>query len=126
MNNAVCELFISGKWHELNRSAFLTVKYHNPENLIFQHIPTREKISSTYENNGLQNTKRSRNGVIIGTLNFADIVETVKGGGFMLEVYEGFFCHDMQYTPYTEIVNDMAAKRDLHKEHRKDLLQALA
>ena len=32
MSDAVCRLFNNGKWNELIRSVFLTVKYHNPEN----------------------------------------------------------------------------------------------
>ena len=44
MNNAICYLFNSGKWNQLNRSAFLTVKHHNPENLIFQHLPVKKKL----------------------------------------------------------------------------------
>ena len=35
MNDAVCEMFNSSRCDELNRSAFLTVKSHNPENIIF-------------------------------------------------------------------------------------------
>ena len=30
MNGTICTLYNSGKWNELNRSAFLTVKYHIP------------------------------------------------------------------------------------------------
>ena len=44
MSDAFCRLFISGRWNELNRSAFLTIKYHNPENLVFQHLAIKEKI----------------------------------------------------------------------------------
>ena len=44
MSDAVCSLFNSGKWHELRRSAFLTVKYHNTENLIFQHLPVKKRL----------------------------------------------------------------------------------
>ena len=32
MNESIYTLFNSGRWNELNRSAFLTVKYHNPKN----------------------------------------------------------------------------------------------
>ena len=49
MNDAVCYLFNSQKWNQLNRSAFLTVKYHNPENLTFQHLPIKEKIKNPYK-----------------------------------------------------------------------------
>ena len=44
MNDAVCKLFSSGRWNELNTSAFLTVKYHNSENLVFQHFLVKEKV----------------------------------------------------------------------------------
>ena len=43
MNDAVFEILSSGRWEELNRSASLIVKHLNPENLILQHIPIREK-----------------------------------------------------------------------------------
>ena len=42
MNESICSLFNIGRWNELNRSAFLTVKYHNPGSLVcsvFQHLP---------------------------------------------------------------------------------------
>ena len=44
MNDAVCTLFNSGRWNELNRSAFITVKYHNPKNMIFQHLPIKKRL----------------------------------------------------------------------------------
>ena len=111
MSDAVCRLFNSGRWNELNRSAFLTVKYHNPENLIFQHIPIKEKIKNPYKNNRLEEINRMRNGIIIDTLTSVDIVEIVKCGGVILEIYEGFFCHNLEYNPYTEFVTDMFEKR---------------
>ena len=126
MNDAVCYLFNSGKWNELNRSAFLTVKYHNPENLIFQHLPVKEKIENPYKNNRLEEINRMRIGIIKDTLTSVDIVEIVKYGGVILEVYEGFFCYNLEYNPYTEFVTDMFQKRDLFKSQGKDLLQNLA
>ena len=44
ISHAVCGLFINGRWNDLNRCAFLTVKYHNPENLVLQHLPVEEKV----------------------------------------------------------------------------------
>ena len=35
MNESFCSFFNSGSWIELNRCAFLTEKYHNPESLVF-------------------------------------------------------------------------------------------
>ena len=126
MNDAICYLFNSQKWNELNRSAFLTIKYHNPENLIFQQLPIKEKIKNPYKNNRFEEINRMRNGIIIDTLTSVDIVEIVKCGGVILEVFEGFFCHNLEYNPYTEFVTDMFEKRDLFKSQGKDLLQNLA
>ena len=126
MNESICTLFNSGKWNELNRSAFLTVKHHNPEDWIFQHLSIKEKIENPYKNNRLEEINRMRNGIIIDTLTNVDIVEIVKYGGVILEVYEGFFCHNLEYNPYTEFVTDMFQKRDMFKSQGKDLLQNLA
>ena len=126
MNDAVCTLFISGRWNELNRSAFLTVKYHNPENLVFQHLPIKEKTENPYKNNRLEEINRMRNGIIIDTLTSIDIVEIIKYGSIILEVYEGFFCHNLEHNPYTEFVTDMFEKRDMFKSQGKELLQNLA
>ena len=125
MNDSICTLFNSGRWNELNRSAFLTVKYHNPPNLIFQHLPIKERNENPYKNNRLEEINRMRNGIIIDTLTSIDIVEIVKYGVIILEVYEGFFCHNLEFNPHTEFVTDMFEKRDLFKSQGKDLLQNL-
>ena len=111
MNESICTLFNNGRWNELNRSVFLTVKYHNPENLIFQHLPVKEKFKIPYKNNRLEEINRMRNGIIIDTLTSIDIVEIVKFGGVILEVFEGFFCHNLNFNPYTEFVTDMFKKK---------------
>ena len=126
MSDAVCNLFNSGRWNELKRCAFLTVKYHNPENLMFQHLAVKEKIENPYKNNRLEEINRMRKGIIIDTLTSVDIVEIVKCGGFILEVYERLFCYNLEYNPYTEFVTDMFEKRNLFKSQGKDLLQNLA
>ena len=125
LSDAVCTLFNSRRWNELNRSAFLTIKYHNPANLVFQDLPIKEKIKNPYKNNRLEEINRMRNGIIIDCLTSVDIVEIVKCGGVVLEIYERFFCHNLEYNPYTEFVTDMFKKRDLFKSQGKDLLQNL-
>ena len=50
LSDAICSFFNSGRWNELKRSAFLTVIYHNPQNLIFEHVSVREKIKNVYKN----------------------------------------------------------------------------
>ena len=65
-------------------------------------------------------------GLFISNLTSVDIVETVKCGGKILEVFEGFNCHNLEYNLFTEFVTDMFEKRDLIKSQGKDLLQKLA
>ena len=126
MSDAVCSLFNSGKCNELNICAFLTVKHHNSCNLIFQHLPMKEKTENSNKNNRLKEINRKRNCVIIDTLTSVDIVEIVKYGGIILEVFQGFFCHNLDCTPYAKFVTDMFKKRVLFKSQGKDLLQNLA
>ena len=98
-NDAVCELFNSCRWNKLYRSAFLTVKSHKPENLVFQHFPIKEKVANTYKNKKQEEISRSGNGIIIDTLNSVDLVGKIRCGGVVLELFEGFFCHSMQCNP---------------------------
>ena len=67
-----------------------------------------------------------RNGIIKDTLSSLDIVETVKCGGIILEVSEGFFCHKLKFNPYAEFVTNMFEKRDIFEPQGKNLLQNLA
>ena len=105
---------------------FLTVKFHNPGNLVFQHLPVKEKIKNPYKNNRLEELERLRNGVIIDTLTSVDTAGIVKYGGIVLEVFEGFFCHNLEYNNYTEFATDMFEKRDFFKSQVKNSLQILA
>ena len=89
-SDAVCTLLNSGRWNELNRCACLTVKYHNTENLVFQHLPVEGKIENPYKNNRLEEVNRMRNGIVVDTLTSVDIAEIVDWGGVILEIYEGF------------------------------------
>ena len=56
-----------------------------------------------------------RNVIIVDTLTNVDIVEIVECGGVILEIFEGFLCHNIKYNPYTDVVTDMFEKRDLFK-----------
>ena len=116
----------SGRWNELSRSAFLTVKYHNPKNLAFQHLLVRENTNNPYKNNRIEENNWMIEGIIIDTLTIVDIVEIVLCGGFILAIYEGLFCNNLGLNPYTELVTDMFEKRVLFKSQGKDLLQDLA
>ena len=96
MSESIGSLFNSGRWNELNRSAFLTVKNHKPENLDFQHLPLKEKIKNPNKNNRFQEINRMRNGFIIHSLTSVDFVELFRYGGIILEVFEGFLFHNLE------------------------------
>ena len=55
------------------------------------------------------------NGKKIDTLTSVDSVEVVKYGGIVLEVFDGFFHHNIEHNPYTEFVTVLFQKRDLFK-----------
>ena len=122
----VCSLFNSRRWNDINVCAFLTVKYHNPKNLVFQHLPTNGNFKNPYKNIRLEEINRMRIVVILDSLTSVDIVEIVTCGGVILDVLEGFFCHTLEYIPYTEFATDMSEKREIFKSQGKDLLQNLA
>ena len=62
-------------------SAILKIRYYNPENLIVQHLPVREKEKKIEIN-------RMRNGYISQVLTSVDIQENVKIAGKVIEIYE--------------------------------------
>ena len=102
------------------------MKYRNPQNLIFQHLALKEEITNSYKSNRLEDINRKRNDIIIATLTSFDFVEIGNCGGNVLDVFEDFFCHNVEYFPYTEFVINMFEKRDFFKSQGKDLLQNLA
>ena len=83
MNDVYVEAFNNQTFNkDYDESAILTIKYHNPPDLIFQHLPIKEKVKKIEVN-------RMRNGYIIDTLTSVDIQEIVKIGGKVIEIYEG-------------------------------------
>ena len=95
-SDIVGSLSNSGKRNEFNKCAFLTVKDHHPENLVFQHLPVKENSKNPYKNTRLKKIKRMRNCMIIELLIKVDFVEIAKCGGVILEVFERFLCHKLQ------------------------------
>ena len=72
MNNVYVEAFNDQSFNEDgNESAILTIKYYNPPDLIFQHLPVKEKVKNVEVN-------RMRNGYIIDILTSVDNQEIVK------------------------------------------------
>ena len=80
MNDVYVEAFNNQSFNEdVDESAILTIKYHNPPDLIFQHLPVKEKVKKIEVN-------RMRNGYIVDTLTSVDIQEIVKIGGKVVEI----------------------------------------
>ena len=65
-----------------NDSAILKMKYYNPPDLVFQHLPVKEIFEKIEVN-------RMRNGYIIDTLTSVEIFEKVIMGGKVFRIYEG-------------------------------------
>ena len=80
MNDELLEKFNNQTFTQ--GSAVLKIKYHNPKNLVVQHLPTKEREKKIEIN-------RTRNGYKIDYLTSADIQEIFKTGGKVIEVYEG-------------------------------------
>ena len=75
MNIVYVEAFKNQNFNEDgDESAILRIKYYNPPDLIFQHLPVKEKVKNI-------EVSRMRNGYIIDTLTSVDICEIVKTGG---------------------------------------------
>ena len=80
MNHVYVEAFNNQTFNEDgDESAILTIKNHNPPDLIFQHLPIEEKVKKVEVN-------RMRNGYIINTITSVDIQEIVKIGGKVIEI----------------------------------------
>ena len=86
MSVGIWSLFNSGRWKQLNRCAILPVKYHNPENLVFQHLPVKEKIINPYKSIDCKTIEinRMRSGLKLDTLTSVYIVEIVRCVGIVL------------------------------------------
>ena len=83
MNDIYVEAFNNQTFNEDgDESAILTIKYYNPPDLKFQHLPVKEKVKEIEVN-------RMRNGYIVDTLTSVDMQEIVKIGGKKVENYEG-------------------------------------
>ena len=84
-------------------SAILKIKYYNPNNLIFQHLPVIEKVNKMKIN-------RMRNGYNIDTLTSVDIQEIIKIGGKVIEIYEGkIYRENFKVSPFRNVIDKLFA-----------------
>ena len=120
MNDVYVEAFNNQSFNEDgDESAILTIKYHNPLDLIFQHLPVKEKVKKIEVN-------RMRNGYIIDTLTSVDIQEIVKIGGKVVEIYEGvIYRENFKVSPFRKVIEKLFALRQKYKDEKNDLMQGL-
>ena len=120
MNDVYVEAFNNQSFNENgDESAILTIKYHNPPDLIFQHLPIREKVKKVEVN-------RMRNGYIIDTLTSVVICEIVKIGGRVVEIYEGVIHREnFKISPFRKVIENLFTPRQKYKDEKNDLMQAL-
>ena len=82
-------------------SAILKIRYYNPERLIVQHIPLKEREKKKEFN-------RMRNGYIEDTLTSVDIQEIVKIGGKTIEIYEGvIYRENFKVSPFEKVIDKL-------------------
>ena len=120
MNHVYVEAFNSQTFNEDgNESAILTIKYYNPPDLIFQHLPVKEKNKKIEVNS-------MRNGFIIDTLTSVDIQEIVKVGGQVIEIYEGvIYRKNFKVSPFRKVIEKLFALRQKYKDEKNYLMQGL-
>ena len=102
-----------------DESAFLRTKYYNPPDVIFQHLPVKEKVKNVEIN-------RMRNDYIINTLTSVDICEIVKIGGRVVEIYEGvIYRKNFKISPFRKVIKKLFASTQKYKDEHNDLMQIL-
>ena len=114
MNDVYVEAFNNQSFKEDgDESAILTIKYYNPPNLIFQHLPVKEKVEKIEVN-------RMRNGYIIDTLTSVDIQEIIKIGGKVIQIYEGvIYRENFKISPFRKVIEKLFALRKKYKDEKK-------
>ena len=114
MNDVCVEAFNNQTFNQDgDESGILTIKYYNPVDLIFQHLPVKEKVKKIEVN-------RMRNGYINGTLTSVDIQEIVKHGGKVVEIYEGvIYRENFKISPFKKVIEKIFALREKYKNEKK-------
>ena len=120
MNNVYVEAFKNQTFNQDgDESAILRIKYYNSPDLIFQHLPVKEKVKNVEVN-------RMRNGYIIDVLTSVDICEIVKIGGKVVEIYEGvLYRENFKVSPFRKVIEKLFALRQKYKDEHNDLMQGL-
>ena len=120
MNDVYVEAFNIQTFNEDgDESAILTIKYYNPPDLIFQHLPLEEKVKKIEVN-------RKRNGYVIDTLTSVDIQEIGKIGLKVIQIYEGvIYRKSFKVSLFRKVIEKLFALRQKYKDEKNDLMQGL-
>ena len=95
-----------------DESAILIIKNYNPPDLIFQHLPVKEKVKKIEVN-------RMRNGYIIDTLKSVDIHEIVKIGGKVIKINEGvIYRENFKISTFRKVIEKLFALRQKYKDEK--------
>ena len=118
MNDVYVKAFINQTFNqEGNESAILKIKYYNPPDLIFRHLPIKEKVKSV-------DVSRMRNGNIIDRLTLVYICEIFKIGGKVIQFYEGvIYRENFKISPFRKVMEKFFALRQKHKDEHNGLMQ---
>ena len=113
MNDVYVEVFNNQTFNQDgDENAILTIKYYNPPDLIFQHLPVKAKVKQIEVN-------RMRNGYIFDTLTSVDIQEIVEIGGKVIELYEGvIYRENFKILPFGKVIGNIFASRQKYKEEK--------
>ena len=114
MNDFYVEAFSNQSFNQDgDESGILTIENYNPPDLVFQHLPVKEKVEKLEVN-------RMRNGYIFDTLTSADFQEIVKIGGKVIEIYEGFFYREnFKISPFRKVIEKLFALRQKYKDEKQ-------
>ena len=97
-----------------DESVILGFKNHNPRDLVFQHLPVKQKVKNVEVN-------RMRNGHIIDVLTSVDICEIVKIGRKLIEIYEVvIYKENFRISPFRKVIEKLFALRQKNTNGHND------
>ena len=120
MNGVYVEAFNNQTFNQdVDESAMLRMKYYNPPDLIFQHIPVKQKVNKI-------ETKRMRNGYILDTLTSIVFCEIVKIGEKVIEKYEGVIYREtFKISSFRKVIEKLFGLRQKYEDEKIDLMHGL-
>ena len=99
--------------------AILRIKQYHPPDIIFEHLPVKEKDENIEVN-------RIRNGYINATLKSIAICEFFETGAKVIEIYEGLiYRENFKISQFGKVREKLFALRQKYKVEKNNLMQEL-